>query len=323
LITGATGSIGSKLVKNIIKAKPKKIIICDMDEFGIYNITREANLIKKKYRINCKLVVKLGNLTNINFVSSIFYNSPKVDYIYHCAAYKHVDIVEENFSEGFYNNVKSTLNLLEMLKTIDYKSFILISTDKAVDPINIMGATKRLCEKLTLSYNDNQKNFRNKVIRFGNVFASKGSAIPLIFNQIKNDEFVTITNAHMTRYFLTSEEACSLIISASKFKKKYGDILLFDMGKAKNILQIAKHIATILNKKIRIRLIGVRPGEKIHEKLHNQKRTFKTNNKSIYAIKDHYYSYDDITKQLNYLFSLYEDNNYRELKLKIMEFARH
>ena len=286
LITGGCGSIGRSLTEKIIFFKPKRVIINDLSEFGIYKQSSKIKLFLKKYKLKTKVEFLIGNLTNEFFIKNCLAKK-KINYIFHCAAYKHVDILENNILEGYYNNINSTLNLIKFFKNNPYlKSFLMISTDKAYKSKNLMGATKRFCEKLVIMSNSNKTKQKFKVVRFGNVFASDGSAIPKIFNQIRNNEKVTITNLKMERYFLTMNEACELIISVSIFDKINGDIMFFKMGNPIRILDIAKKISKYFGNKLKVKIIGVRNGEKIKEKLHYNTKKLKTPNPNIYGIND-------------------------------------
>jgi FlaA1/EpsC-like NDP-sugar epimerase len=313
-ITGGAGSIGRSLVEKLIKLKLNTLIINDISEYGLYKLEEKINLIKKKFLIKTKVIIMTGDLSNNYFLINNF-KKFKIDYIFHCAAYKHVNIVEKNISEGFYNNIVSTYNLLNFSKKQkSIKSFLFISTDKAYKPKNFMGATKRFCEKMTISSNLSKQN-KFKVVRFGNVFASDGSFIPKMFNQIKNDESVTITHKNMSRFFLSTDEACELIISASTFKKKFGDIMFFDMGTSIKIIDLAKKISKYLNKKLKIKIIGIRNGEKISESLHDKGiKKIKTNNKKIYAINDSNFSFLAVDKAFIEMFSLYKKTKLQKLK---------
>jgi FlaA1/EpsC-like NDP-sugar epimerase len=317
LITGGAGSIGRSLVEKLIKFKPNVLIINDISEYGLYNIDEKIKLIKKKFLIKTKVFIMLGNLSNDYFLKNNL-KKYKIDYIFHCAAYKHVNLVEKNISEGFYNNVVSTYNLLNFSKkNKSIKSFLLISTDKAHKTKNFMGATKRFCEKMVISSNFKKEN-KFRVVRFGNVFASDGSFVPKMFNQIKNDENVTITHKNMSRFFLSMDEACELIISASSFKKKFGDIMFFNMGKPIKILNLSKKISNYFNKKLKIKIIGKSKGEKLSETLHDQGiKKIKTNNNNIYAINDNKFSSLTVDSAFLEMLSLYKNSKLKELKKKL------
>jgi FlaA1/EpsC-like NDP-sugar epimerase len=314
LITGACGSIGRGLVNKLLLYNLKEIILIDRSEFGFYNLNQKIDLMKKKYKIKAKFSYYLGDLTNEFFLKNSLKNK-NINYIFHCAAYKHVDIVEDNLLEGFYNNIKSTYNLLNHIKyNRSFESFVLISTDKAHKPINLMGMTKRLSEKLVIAknYGKNDKKFR--VVRFGNVFASDGSAIPKMCSQIINNEAVSVTDKRMTRYFLTMNEACELVLSASILKKNVPDILFFKMGKVYKIVEIVKKISKFFNKKIKLKIIGTRKGEKLHEILFSNKKIIKTEDKSIFGINEKNKSeFNSIEFDLNILFKLYFQNNAKKL----------
>lgn len=322
LVTGGAGSIGRSLVEKLIKLKPKMLIINDISEYGLYNLEEKVKLIKKKYFIKTKINLMIGNISNYYFLNNNL-KKFKINYVFHCAAYKHVNIVEKNIFEGFYNNIVSTYNLLNFSKKQkSIKSFLLISTDKAHKPKNFMGATKRFCEKMTISSNIDKEN-KFKVVRFGNVFASDGSFMPKMFDQIKNNERVTITHKNMSRYFLSMDEAIELIISASALKKKYGDIMFFNMGKSMKIVNLAKKISNYLNKKLKIKVIGIRIGEKISETLHDKViRKIKTKNKNIYAIKDNKYSFSTLEKDYLEMLDFYKKLKLKKIKDKVFSHSK-
>jgi FlaA1/EpsC-like NDP-sugar epimerase len=186
-----------------------------------------------------------------------------------------------------------------------------------------MGATKRVCEKLVILNNVNKKKHKFKVVRFGNVFASDGSVIPKIFRQIQNNESVTITDLKMERYFLTMSEACEFIIFVSTLQNKSGDVMFFKMGKPIKILDIAKKIGKYFGKKIKIKLIGIRKGEKIIEKLHDKKKKIKTSSPNIYGIDDnHSISYEEMKTLLNKMNFLYEVGDFKRLRKILLDFSK-
>ena len=275
LVTGAGGSIGSELCRQIIKIKPKHLILLDNSEFNLYNINEELKNLKYEKKINIKVSAFLVSIQNENRLLNIF-RKYKIQTIYHAAAYKHVPLLEENIIEGIKNNVIGTKILVNISIKLKVENFILISTDKAVRPTNYMGATKRIAEMICQASAklDHKTNFC--VVRFGNVMGSSGSVIPLFKKQIENNGPITVTGRSITRYFMTITEAAQLVIQAGSISNG-GEIFILDMGKPIKILELAKrmsylhglkpYIGDSKNGDIEIKIIGLRPGEKIKEEL--------------------------------------------------------
>ena len=276
LVTGGAGSIGSVLIERLLKYNPQKIIIVDKDEYSIFNL-------KKKLSKHNKIYYKLIDTSKYKFLNLIF-KKFKPDYVFNAAAYKHVNIVEDNLNYSLYNNIKTTLNICELSIKYKIKKCLLISTDKAVNPTNIMGLSKRLCEKIYLFYSKrNQAIFL--IVRFGNVVGSKGSVLPYFQSLIEKRLPLPLTNKKATRYLMSISEACELIIKISIFGKNSG-IYLLDMGKPINIYDMTYKLIkfnglSIKNKKnpsgdIVIKYTGLNKGEKLHEKLSYNKYLRKT-----------------------------------------------
>lgn len=297
LITGAGGSIGSELVKQISIMKPKSIILIDHNEFNLYQISKFLNS-NINFDSN-KVYTYLSSITNYEKMNEIF-NIHKPELVYHAAAYKHVPLAENNINEYFNNNVIGTTNIANLSIDFNIKHFFFISTDKAVRPTNVMGATKRFAEIFlqSLSVNNMNKNTIISSIRFGNVLGSNGSVVPLFNEQIENGGPVTVTHPDVTRYFMTIPEAVSLVISSIQIANN-GSIFFLDMGKPIKIYDLAKKMIGLHGLKIKnsenpngdieIKFIGLRDGEKLHEELYfdqNPKTTelldvFKSNDKFI------------------------------------------
>ncbi len=265
LVTGAAGSIGSEIVRQVAKFKPEKLILIDQAETPLYDIELEL-----KEKLDCHnseiILCDIKNKVRIKKIFEIF--SPQI--VYHAAAYKHVPMMESNPIEAFQNNVLGTKVLADIADEYGVEKFILISTDKAVNPTGIMGATKRIAEMYTQSLNDHSKT-SFITTRFGNVLGSNGSVIPRFLKQIEEGGPVTITHPEITRYFMTIQEACQLVLEAGVMGNGGGEIFLFDMGKAVKILDLAKNIIKLsghmLGKDIEIKITGLRPGEKLFEEL--------------------------------------------------------
>lgn len=264
LITGAAGSIGSELVRQICSYKPKNLILIDQAESPLYDIELEIleNHSFKNYKI---ILADIVNKVRLDKVFKTF----KPDIVYHAAAYKHVPMMESNPIEAFQNNVIGSRNLADLSHEYGVNKFIMVSTDKAVNPTGIMGATKRMAEIYIQSLNF-KSNTNFITTRFGNVLNSNGSVIPRFLKQIKEGGPVTVTHPDITRFFMTIPEACQLVLEASVMGKG-GEVFLFDMGKSVKILDLAKNLIRstgfTVGRDIEIKITGLRPGEKLYEEL--------------------------------------------------------
>ncbi len=301
LITGAGGSIGSEIARQVSKNKPKTLIILDSNEFSLYEIKNE---LEKDIPSN-SLKTLIANVTNKKRIIEIC-QTFEVDTIYHSAAYKHVPLVEENPFEGVVNNIFGTKACLEAAIYSEVQTFVLISTDKAVRPTNIMGATKRFAEMILQSYSKD-KEAKNKttmtMVRFGNVLGSSGSAIPLFQKQIREGGPVTVTDSEITRYFMSIPEAAELVIQAGAMGEG-GDVFVLDMGEPVKILDLAKRLINLsgLDVKdaenpdgdIEIIFTGLRPGEKLYEELLIGDSVIKTDHKQIHRAEEIFITKDEI-----------------------------
>ncbi len=284
IITGAAGTIGEEICYQLINKNPSELILIDKNEIGI------SNLYQKLDKINTnKTKIKLL-LINLCFKPAIekILNENKPDFIFHAAAYKHVEIVQDNPINSVYNNVISLINILEISKNLKDLNFVFISTDKAVEPINYMGKSKRLGEIITNSFNFMEFN-QNKYcsVRFGNVIGSSGSLIPKIQNQINNNNEVTVTDIKATRYFMTINDAVNLTLQATQLSNK-GQIYVLDMGEPINIYELVKKIIINSGREElidKIKITGLRNGEKLHEKLYHPNKSLQTANKLILSEK--------------------------------------
>lgn len=265
LVTGAGGSIGSELVKQIHSFKPAKLINLDHSEYALYKIDSEIRLSNEEQGNVVPILADLKDTTTVNSILNLY----KPEIVFHAAAYKHVHLVESNPYSAIINNIFGTKNLIEASLNNDVKNFVLISTDKAVNPVGIMGATKRICELLvTKAAIQSGKNYSS--VRFGNVLGSSGSLIPKLQEQISNGGPVTITHEKMTRYFMLIQEAVSLVLQSASLSKP-GDINILKMGDPVEILELAKTLIVLSGKKIGeipIIFTGLRPGEKMYEELY-------------------------------------------------------
>lgn len=266
MVTGGGGSIGSELCRQIIAMAPKVLLISDASEFNLYTICEEL----KELFPHKNIVPILGNLSEPSVCNRIF-NTHHIDIVLHAAAYKHVPLVEDNVNAAVQNNVAATLHLFDNCWRHKVKRVILISSDKAVRPTNVMGATKRLCELIGLWYSQSHSGTIFSAVRFGNVLGSSGSVVPKFLRQIKDGSPVTITHPEITRYFMLIPEAVSLVLQAAQSSKS-GDIYVLDMGEPVKILDLARDLIAITGMKegvdIHIEFNGLRKGEKMFEELY-------------------------------------------------------
>lgn len=283
LVTGGGGSIGSELCRQIAKAKPKQLVIVDIYENNAYEIQQE---LKRKYpKLN--LVVLIASVRNTNRMNAIFEQYlPNI--VFHAAAHKHVPLMEDSPNEAVKNNVFGTLKTVQAADRYGVERFVLISTDKAVNPTNIMGASKRICEMIVQAYNRCSET-EYVAVRFGNVLGSNGSVIPLFKQQIKEGGPVTVTHPEIIRYFMTIPEAVSLVLEAGA-NAKGGEIFVLDMGDPVKIVDLAKNLIRlsgyIPNEDIMIEYTGLRPGEKLYEeRLMEEEGLEKTENDRISVAK--------------------------------------
>ncbi|MBO6148422.1 MAG: polysaccharide biosynthesis protein [Lachnospiraceae bacterium] len=264
LVTGGGGSIGSELCRQIATHRPKQLIIFDIYENSAYNIQQE--LAEKYPELNLKVLI--GSVRNTNRVNSVF-QTYRPSIVYHAAAHKHVPLMEISPNEAIKNNVLGTWKVAQAAVDSGVEKFVLISTDKAVNPTNIMGATKRICEMIVQSYN-HRGNTVFVAVRFGNVLGSNGSVIPLFRKQIEDGGPVTVTDPNIIRYFMTIPEAVSLVLQAGAYAKG-GEIFILDMGEPVKILDLAKNLIRLSGfvpgEDIEIRFTGLRPGEKLYEEM--------------------------------------------------------
>ena len=298
LVTGGGGSIGSELCRQIAKCEPQKLIILDIYENNAYDIEQE---LKCKYGDKLDFVVEIGSVRDVDRLDSIFnYYRPQV--VFHAAAHKHIPLMQHSGAEAIKNNVIGTFNTANMAEKYGAQKFILVSTDKAVNPTNIMGASKRLCEMVVQCRTDSATSFA--AVRFGNVLGSNGSVIPLFKRQIASGGPVTITDKRIIRYFMTIPEASQLVMLAGA-KANKGELFVLDMGRPVKIYDLAVNMIKLMGYKeneIKIEEIGLRPGEKLYEELLMKNETLvKTDNKMIFIEKDKPYSREEINEKLDVL----------------------
>ncbi|TVP52981.1 MAG: polysaccharide biosynthesis protein [Halomonadaceae bacterium] len=275
MVTGAGGSIGSELCRQILHLKPSRLVLFERSEFSLYAIEQEMNARCLAQGLNTEIHAVLGSVVHQRRVKAVL-QAFSVNTIYHTAAYKHVPLVEENVIEGLRNNVFGTWHTAEAAIAAGVSDFVLISTDKAVRPTNVMGATKRMAELVLQGLAQRQSNTRVSMVRFGNVLDSSGSVVPLFRRQINAGGPVTVTHPDITRYFMTIPEASQLVLQASSMGGQ-GEVFVLDMGKAVKIDQLARKMIRLMGKRvctdeaddgdIQIIYSGLRPGEKLYEEL--------------------------------------------------------
>jgi FlaA1/EpsC-like NDP-sugar epimerase len=316
-ITGGAGSIGSELARQLLNFKPKVLILVDQAESPLYDIEREL----RPRAIHSQLIVFIADICNRQRISDIF-REFKPDTVFHAAAYKHVPMMESNPSEAITVNIFGTRMLADLAVEFKVKKFVMISTDKAVNPTNVMGCTKRIAEIYVQSLNQHIARLGLKgtsfiTTRFGNVLGSNGSVIPIFREQIMKGGPLTVTHPEITRYFMTIPEACELVIEAAVMGHG-GEIFIFDMGKPIKIFDLAKRMIELsgktLYKDVDIVFTGLRDGEKLYEELlSNSENTIPTHHEKILKAKVSQYMYDEIVPSLELLEDLIHDRN--ELKM--------
>ncbi len=279
LVSGAAGSIGSGLVQQIASFNPKRIILLDQAESPLYDLQFELN----QHFSDLRFEVVMGDICNKERMYKLF-QTTKPDIVFHAAAYKHVPMMELNPAEAVHTNVKGTKILADLSLEFGIKKFIMISTDKAVNPTNVMGASKRIAEMYVQKLNEQQKT-QFITTRFGNVLGSNGSVIPLFQKQIENGGPVTVTDERITRFFMTIPEACQLVLEAA-IMGKGGEIFVFEMGQSVKIVDLAKKMIQLsgleIGKDIELEFTGLRPGEKLFEELlANEENTIPTHHQKI------------------------------------------
>ncbi len=321
LVSGAAGSIGSGLVQQIAPFNPRNIILLDQAESPLFDLQFELN----QHFSNLRFEVVVGDICNQERMHKLF-QTYKPNIVFHAAAYKHVPMMELNPAEAVHTNVQGTKILADLSIEFGIKKFIMISTDKAVNPTNVMGASKRIAEMYVQKLND-QKTTQFITTRFGNVLGSNGSVIPLFQKQIENGGPVTVTDERITRYFMTIPEACQLVLEAATMGKG-GEIFVFEMGNSIKIAELAKKMIQLsgleIGKDIELKFTGLRPGEKLYEELlANEENTIPTHHQKILIAKTRVES-DEQMKNIQKLVDLciLQDNTaiVKQMKYIVPEF---
>jgi FlaA1/EpsC-like NDP-sugar epimerase len=327
LVTGAGGSIGSELCRQIIKQKPSKLVLFELSEYFLYQIHRELEIIISELNISIELVPLLGSVQRYHRLESVF-KYQKIHTIYHAAAYKHVPIVENNIVEGIRNNVFGTLYAAQAAIAAKVQRFVLISTDKAVRPTNTMGATKRFAELILQALSSQQSLTNFGIVRFGNVLGSSGSVIPLFKSQLKSGGPLTVTHEEITRYFMTIPEASQLVIQAGAMSSG-GDVFLLDMGEPVRIYDLAKRIIRLSGKslkdidhpdgEIEIKITGLRPGEKLYEELLIDASAETTRHPRIKKAHEVFLEWNELSHLLNELDLTCTNYDYQKIRQILLE----
>lgn len=295
LITGSAGSIGSEIVNQVASFNPAHLVLIDSAETPQHDIRL---MMRKRFPdIDCQTIV--ASITQEKLMDNIF-ETNRPDYVFHAAAYKHVPMMEDSPAEAIYNNVYGTKIIADLSVKYGVRKFVMISTDKAVNPTNVMGCSKRLCEIYTQSLNSAQQTTQFVTTRFGNVLGSNGSVIPIFEKQIRNGGPVTVTDPNVTRFFMLIPEACKLVLEAGTHGHG-GQIFVFDMGKSVRIADLARRMIKLSNAKdVKIVYTGLRPGEKLYEEvLANEESTEPTFNKNIRIAKVREYEFAQVSNDID------------------------
>ena len=316
LVTGAGGSIGSELCRQILKRNPSKLVLVEMSEAALYQIETELTEYLERSHSSTVIVSRLCNVRNAHSIDTII-SQEKPHTFYHAAAYKHVPIVENNICEGILNNVQGTLNCINTAVTHKVSQFILISTDKAVRPSNVMGASKRVAEMILQAQAQAQKTTKISMVRFGNVLGSSGSVVPRFRQQIESGGPITLTHAEITRYFMTIPEATQLVMQAGAMGGN-GEVFLLDMGEPVKILELAKRMVELSGLKVKdannqgdieIKITGLRPGEKLYEELLIGEHPIATDHPEIFMGMEDFLAEQKLTQIVAELISICKEGN--------------
>lgn len=325
LVTGAGGSIGSELCRQIVRSAPKKIILLEQNEFALYKLEQELS----KEVASDKLISVLGSVLDGVQISHLIVTH-KIQTIYHAAAYKHVPLVEDNVASGVLNNAFGTLTVAKAALEGGVETFVLISTDKAVRPTNVMGASKRFAEMIlqAMQAQHRDSNTRFCMVRFGNVLGSSGSVVPLFKEQIRRGGPVTVTHPEVTRYFMTIPEAAQLVLQAGAMGSG-GDVFVLDMGESVKIVDLAKKMIELSGFSVRdpktgigdiaIEFVGLRPGEKLYEELLIEDNVLPTGHSRIMRAEEKYLQYSELEKYIEQIRELCEQGRSVEVRKKLHE----
>ena len=323
MVTGAGGSIGSELARQVVRRGPSRIILYEMSEFALYTIEQNLKSIKSAENLEVMVIPILGSVLNKDGIERVAIEC-KVDTVFHAAAYKHVPLVEANPVEGVRNNVFGTLNTLQAALKAKAERFVLVSTDKAVRPTNVMGASKRLAELVTQAYAHSEEcQTKCSIVRFGNVLASSGSVVPLFREQIRRGGPVTVTHPEVIRYFMTIPEATQLVMQAGAMGSG-GQVFVLDMGQPVKIIDLARRMIQLSGYTVKrpgsghgdieIRFTGLRPGEKLYEELLIAEADAPTAHQRIRVAEEAYLSLKDLNAYLGQLSNAIEFNEISQVR---------
>ena len=335
MVTGAGGSIGGELCRQILRTKPARILLVDHSEFALYQIHQELLAVAEANRLPSTVIVPLlGSVLNETHMRDIM-QTWHPDTVYHAAAYKHVPMVEHNLAQGLRNNLFGTLILARVARDFNVGQFVLISTDKAVRPTNVMGASKRLAEKVLQAFaaqvqfdETSTSRICFSMVRFGNVLGSSGSVVPLFRQQIQRGGPVTLTHPDVTRYFMTVEEAAQLVIQAGAMARG-GEVFVLDMGDPVRVADLARRMIELSGLKVRdqgstdgdieVRVIGMRPGEKLYEELLIGNDPQPTSHPRIMKAHEKFLPWDELEARLGELHEVLERNDVMRLSLMLCD----
>ena len=324
LVSGAGGSIGSELCRQIAMDGPRQMLLLDHNEFGLYSIHQELKALCSMHKLAVDLVPLLGSVANPRRLAEVC-NLYRPDWVYHAAAYKHVPMVESNPAEGVANNVFGTLNMARAAIEAGVGRFVLVSTDKAVRPTNVMGASKRMAELVLQALSAFQGGVGTQftMVRFGNVLGSSGSVVPLFRSQLATGGPLTVTHPDVTRYFMTIPEAAQLVLHAGAMAAG-GEVFVLDMGQPVQIIELARRMVTLSGLRVRdhatpdgdieITITGLRPGEKLYEELLIGNDPSPTTHPRIMKAREEYLDWPDLLVQLEALRDAVDNSNVLAIK---------
>jgi len=327
MVTGAGGSIGAELCRQIIEQKPKRLVLFEMSEAALYTVNKATCRLRRRLEIDCEIVALLGSVHHEDRIREAL-RLFDVDTVYHAAAYKHVPIVEHNIFEGIHNNAFGTLHTARAAADVGVETFVLISTDKAVNPTNVMGATKRLAELVLQAMDATTSGTRFCMVRFGNVLESSGSVVPLFREQIRSGGPVTVTHRDIIRYFMTIPEAAQLVIQAGSMARG-GDVFVLDMGKPVRIEDLARRMIALMGLTVRddenpdgdieIHYIGLRPAEKLYEELLIGSNVTGTEHRRILRADEDALTYEELTALMDEMKTASDQLDYDRARAILMQ----
>ena len=326
MITGAGGSIGSELCRQILMLEPKTLVLFEISEFALYQINSELEILSQSLGIHCEIKALLGSVHHQDRVQEIM-QVFGVNTVYHAAAYKHVPMVEQNNLEGVHNNIFGTLHAANAAAACGVETFVLVSTDKAVSPTNVMGATKRFAEMVLQAMQDQYPSTCFCMVRFGNVLESSGSVVPLFREQIRAGGPVTVTHRDIIRYFMTIHEAAQLVIQAGAMAKG-GDVFVLDMGEPVKIVDLAERMVNLMGLTVKnedqpdgdieIKFTGLRPAEKLYEELLIGSDVSGTEHPRILCANEEYLPFETLQRHIDNLAAASQAGDREKLRMVLL-----